>query len=551
MLKKNIFLSLIVVLSLLALNELDSQTKKPERGRLSGATKDAIDTIAAQNAQLIVKENKGLLEREIEPDKYIMGPGDVLLVSIIGMDVVAFEAPVSPEGKIIIKGAGIVDAKNKSLLQTKKLINEQISKFYKSTHVDVVLKELREFKVIVSGKVAKPISVSATAADRVSEAIEKAGGLTFESSERNITLIRRDKNELINVDLIKFFMLSDQKSNPTLLGGDLIRIPMKSEVDKIEIYGSVNDPGQFEFVEGDSLSTLIKFAQGFLNSSFLDSVEFARKSEAGSNLTTSYLDLRNWKNKLYSGEPLPGDFPLKSNDRVYIRKIPGWEENDYVIVDGEVQFPGKYAIREEHDRVSDLIARAGGFTDKAEIQNIEYIRQIDMEKKDPELERLQRLNPSEMSKTELRYYQAKINEKKGAMSLNFQAIIKDANSDENIHLMNMDSIIVPSQNQFVNIQGRVNNPGKVRYKPGLIYSDYIAIAGGYAFRADVDETFITKPRGGQFLARRLDYKIEPGDVILVPTQTDVSFFETFTTVLTIATQLVTIAGVVIAIMNLR
>lgn len=551
MLKKNIFLSLIVVLSLLALNELDSQTKKPERGRLSGATKDAIDTIAAQNAQLIVKENKGLLEREIEPDKYIMGPGDVLLVSIIGMDVVAFEAPVSPEGKIIIKGAGIVDAKNKSLLQTKKLINEQISKFYKSTHVDVVLKELREFKVIVSGKVAKPISVSATAADRVSEAIEKAGGLTFESSERNITLIRRDKNELINVDLIKFFMLSDQKSNPTLLGGDLIRIPMKSEVDKIEIYGSVNDPGQFEFVEGDSLSTLIKFAQGFLNSSFLDSVEFARKSEAGSNLTTSYLDLRNWKNKLYSGEPLPGDFPLKSNDRVYIRKIPGWEENDYVIVDGEVQFPGKYAIREEHDRVSDLIARAGGFTDKAEIQNIEYIRQIDMEKKDPELERLQRLNPSEMSKTELRYYQAKINEKKGAMSLNFQAIIKDADSDENIHLMNMDSIIVPSQNQFVNIQGRVNNPGKVRYKPGLIYSDYIAIAGGYAFRADVDETFITKPRGGQFLARRLDYKIEPGDVILVPTQTDVSFFETFTTVLTIATQLVTIAGVVIAIMNLR
>ncbi|MDT3740541.1 MAG: SLBB domain-containing protein [Candidatus Kapabacteria bacterium] len=549
--KKFSYLSLILLILAGIYSNISAQPKKAERGRLSGATKDAIDTLAVQNAQSIVKDNKGLLEREINPDKYILGPGDILLVSIIGMEAVSFEAPVSPEGSIVIRGAGIVNVKDKTLNEARKLMIEQIGKYYKSNKVDIVLRDLRQFKVIVSGEIPKPISVSATAVDRVSEAIEKAGGLQFESSERNISLIRRDKNDIIKVDLIKFFMLSDENSNPTLLGGDLILIPPKSEIDLIEIYGEVYDPGKFEFVEGDSLSTLIKFAQGFLNSAFLDSVEFARKSEAGLNLTTSYLNLNAWKDKLYSGEPLPGDFQLKTNDRVYIRKIPQWIENDYVIIEGEVKYPGKYAVKSEIDRVSDIISRAGGFTDKADIQNIEFIRQIDMLKKDPEIERLSRLNPSEMSKAELRYFQVKINEKKGAMSLNFGSIVRDKNSDDNITLINQDSIIVPNQSQFVSVQGRVNNPGKVRYKYGLTYSDYVNIAGGYAFRADIDETFINKPKGGQFLAKDMDYKIEPGDVILVPTQRDVTFMDTFITVLTIATQLVTIAGVVIAIMNLR
>jgi protein involved in polysaccharide export with SLBB domain len=319
----------------------------------------------------------------------------------------------------------------------------------------------------------------------------------------------------------------------------------------IEIYGEVADPGIFEFVEGDSLSTLIKFAQGFLNSALLDSVEFARKNESGSDMTTKYLNLNSWRDILFSGKPLPGDFALKSNDRCYIRKYPQWLENDYVILEGEVKYPGKYAIRKDIDKVSDVINRAGGFTDKAEVQNIEFIRQIDLKVKDPEIERLSRLVPSEMSKSELRYFQVKINEKKGAMSINFNNIRSNTGSDDNITLKSQDSIIVPSQNDFVNVQGRVNNPGKVRFKSGLTYLDYVTLAGGFAFRADIDETFLNKPKGAQFLARKMDYEIEPGDVILVPTQIDVTFMETFTTVLTIATQLMTIAGVVIAITNIR
>jgi len=158
------------------------------------------------------------------------------------------------------------------------------------------------------------------------------------------------------------------------------------------------------------------------------------------------------------------------------------------------------------------------------------------------------MSTTDMSQSELRYFRAKINEKRGAMSINFAELIKNPNSENNIPLMDKDSIIVPTIKDYIKVQGRVNNPGNIKFRPGLTYIDYINLAGGFAFRADESETFITKPQGGQFLAKDMDkYILEPGDVILVPTENEYTFMEIFTTTLTIISQIFTIAGVIIAI----
>jgi protein involved in polysaccharide export with SLBB domain len=524
---------------------------KKGKGRLSGATKDAIDTLAFQNAQTWSKSNAGLLEREIDPEKYIVGPGDVFSISIIASDIYQFDTEISPEGKLMISGAGSVNLKDKSMNESRLLIIDKIQKFYKTDKIDVLLKKLREFKVTVSGTIPKPMTVSATAADRVSEVIEKAGGSQFESSERKIILIRRDKNEQISVDLLKFFMLGKLESNPTVMGGDLIIVPPISLRENIEIQGEVYSPGVFEFVEGDKLSDIVKFSQGFLGSAMLDSVELARFSEVGNDLKITYINLSSWKNKLAAGETLQGDIKLLAGDRVFIRRIVDWKDTHYAILEGEVKYPGKYAIIENHTKILDLISKAGGFTENASFEQAQFIRQKDMIDIDPQLERLSRLSPTEMSKSELRYFRARINEKRGAMAINFDEMMKNPESDNNITLINQDSIIVPSIKDYINIQGRVNNPGNIKFKKGLKFDDYIALAGGYAFRADIKETFITKPKGGQFLAKDENFTLEPGDVILVPTESDVTFMDTFTTALTIVSQLVTILGILLAISNLK
>jgi len=53
---------------------------------------------------------------------------------------------------------------------------------------------------------------------------------------------------------------------------------------------------------------------------------------------------------------------LLPHDAVFIRRDPAYTEPAFVVVEGEVRFPGAYAIMRRDERVSDLVRRAGGLT---------------------------------------------------------------------------------------------------------------------------------------------------------------------------------------------
>jgi protein involved in polysaccharide export with SLBB domain len=518
---------------------------------ITGVRGNVVDTLAYQTSQRIIKETEGLLEKEIDPETYVLGPQDVLTISVVSTRPRIIDIEVSPEGKVAIPEVGIVDVKGLTLSQAKKAISDKVTTILKASEVNVLLKSIRKFKVSVSGAVQKPAVVSATSTDRVSEIIDKAGGFKENASVRNIILYRNDGKEVLNVDLFKFFYLNDRNSNPFVTGGDHIIVPYTSENEYIEVQGEVSRPGKYEFREGDSLSTLIRFAHGFTRLAYLDSVEFVRQIDEHS-IEVRILNLSAWKDNInIPNVKLPYDFPLKLGDRVYVRKLPNWDKPKTVVIEGEVVFPGRYAVDEKTIRIYDLLKKCGGLTKYADIEKIRFIRQSLLNVVDPEMERLSRIPPSEMSKNEYRYFLSRVNERKGLMSLNFQKILKDPQSDDNIVLQDMDSIFVPRANEFVNIQGRVNNPGLVAYKPGYNYLDYIQLTGGFGFRADEKATLVVKSKGEQFKADDFNYKIEPGDNILVPPKEELTFFEVFTTALTITTQVLTIAGVVLAFIRLR
>lgn len=517
---------------------------------LSKAQKYRLDTFAFDNAKKVAGESIGIIEREIDPDEYIVGPEDKFIISVLLAKTLEYPAKVSPEGWIMLQEAGAVDVKGKTLTQAKALILQQIKKYFNTDNVFILLDEIRQFKVTVSGSISKPISVTASASDRVSDAIERAGGLTYDASYRNITLKRKIKNRdtVLNIDLVRYYMLGETGCNPYLTGGDIITIPPSNEKDAIKIFGDVSSPAEFEFKTGDSLSTLIRMAQCFTKSAFLDSVEFARFDETNTILERSYLNLKQWSEiNSFSAKKMPGDFPLKSGDRLFVHSMPDWNRMDYVIILGEVRYPGKYAIEENKDRFADVIKRAGGLTDDASGFSSELIRQNDKDKVDIELERLKKIPQSERSRYEQRYYDARINERRGIMSIDFDEAISNYNSEDNIYLMNKDSIIVPQKINYINIQGRVNKPGNVNYSPGMTYLDYINIAGGYGYRADQRETLVRKQRGEIFLAKDRGYTLEPGDVILVPTEKEIDLMEGITTWVTILAQFATFAGVIIAL----
>ena len=517
--------------------------------RESGDKTD-INTFVRDSLKTMKKESdlkRNLLEKAVNPKEYLVGPGDIINLSIISANSPTYDIEISPEGKAVVPNAGVVDLNGKTLEEATKAITELASRVYKSNGIYAVLKEIRHFKVMVSGNVTNPTSVVVTAADRVSDAIDLAGGVLPDASLRKIYLKRNGKQ--IRVDLMKFLLAGDLASNPTLLGGDYIIVTPQSESETVSIYGEVCLPGIFEYNPGDSLSTLLRFSQGMQVSAFKDSVEYVHLNQSNDQFETEYVNLRSDYSKLISGQPSAVDFPLSAGDRVYVRRKEKWEQNKYVIVRGEVRYPGYYAITEGKDRMSDLIERFGGFKEEASVDNVVMIRQEELLKDDPEMKRLNSIPPSEMDKSEKRYYQSRISEIKGIISLNMYKIQQNSDSKENIYLRGLDSLYVPKKNSFVNVQGRVNNPGLILYSENNTYLDYINTAGGLGYRADEDQILIIKQKGQQFNAKKKNYKIEPGDYILVPPKSELTFFEIFTTTLTILTQLMTIGGVVYTIIR--
>jgi protein involved in polysaccharide export with SLBB domain len=70
------------------------------------------------------------------------------------------------------------------------------------------------------------------------------------------------------------------------------------------------------------------------------------------------------------------------------------------------------------------------------------------------------------------------------------------------------------------------------------------MAGGFSARADEDETLILTQRGEQLLAEADDYKLLPGDQIMVPEipESKANFKEIISVLLTITAQIVTVAA---------
>ena len=430
---------------------LTTAYSQPDSYYLNDARTSSIDTLAYEHSQQLVKETSGLLEKEVIAEKYILGPGDFLTVSIIGVKNRQATIPVSPEGKLLIPEVGVVDLKKKTLAEAEKIIQDKVQQMFKAQSVSIILSKLREFKVIVSGSVARPAIVHASAVDRVSEVIEKAGGFK-NGSVRRIQIVRDGCAEPIKVDLLRYFILGIDDANPMVLGGDRIIVPSFDPNNLIYLHGEVPTEGVFEFIEGDSLSTLIRFGHGFTSASYLDSVEIVRYGTGISSLNRWFVDLNSWNNNLTGNSNLTGDFPLRTGDRIYVRRLQYFKFNRFVSIAGEVNYPGRYAIEDNQLHLLDVIERSGGYTTKANPELGKLFRRSIYGKEDKEMERLMKMTIPEMNESERRYFKVRYSESKDLLSLDIAKAKKG--NEEDILIVHGDSIYIPRVDEFVSIQGK-------------------------------------------------------------------------------------------------
>ena len=198
-----------------------------------------------------------VLEKAVDPETYIVGPGDRFLVIIPTYAEVGWPARVSAEGKLFIPTLGLFHVAGKPLLQVQEQIKAKARKKYVEGTVRLNLVELRYFRVHVLGEVADPGIYAVQQTYRLSDALDLAGGAGDWANLSRIE-IRRDTTTLF-VDLTRYHSEGDLRQNPILLDGDVIYVPrVHSAMPIVEVQGRIARPGLYFARPNESASEFLQ-----------------------------------------------------------------------------------------------------------------------------------------------------------------------------------------------------------------------------------------------------------------------------------------------------
>jgi len=126
-----------------------------------------------------------------EDDPYVIGPTDVLSISVLHDKDYTGIYPVHPDGMITIPLVGEIKADGLTQRQLEKQLTEALSRFLRDPAATVTLYDVRRKKYTVAGQVKRPGAYPLIQSTTVFEAINNAGGfLDIFSNQKDILILR-------------------------------------------------------------------------------------------------------------------------------------------------------------------------------------------------------------------------------------------------------------------------------------------------------------------------------------------------------------------------
>jgi protein involved in polysaccharide export with SLBB domain len=436
--------------------------------------------------------------------------------------------------------------------------------------VFAVLDDLRN-SVRITGGVWRPGSYGVEPGMRLSQVLERAGGLLPDAYEGRVQIQRLQEDYTRRMIQVGLESDPDGKplENPVIEPLDQIYVFARRNLREqraISIGGWVREPGVYPHLDGMTVRDLILRAGGLRTGAYLGAVDIARvaigqaRNDTITRTFTVTLDSTlvfdvaggGAGNALVGGaqnvatQVASAEFVLQNLDAVYVRKAPGFEPQRRVVVTGEVMFPGPYSLQVRTERLTDLIARAGGLTGEAYAEGLQLWRSeerlaerdltgveiagqafgdtaiVGIEREaigvraspGDTLSQVRQAPPVEPTPEEV---------PRTRVGVDYIEALSDPQSSHNILVEPSDSVYVPRFIATVDVRGAVQAPTKVLFRSGAGAGYYIRRAGGYQQNADKGRTRV-QLANGEVLTRGAKFLFfggglpepDPGSVVTVP-----------------------------------
>ncbi|WP_281875804.1 SLBB domain-containing protein [Geobacter hydrogenophilus] len=329
------------------------------------------------------------------------------------------------------------------------------------------------------------------------------------------------------------------------------------EMPKVRVNGEVQRPGEYRLFANMTVRDLLMEAGNLKTSAYLKNAEINRISKTGESVSSFPIVIN--LDQALKGDP-KDNLVLAPFDEVTIRKIPNWaeEKERYVTLRGEFRFPGVYPIH-KGEKLSTLIERAGGFTDKAYLRAAKYTREPLRELQQKRMDEMVAASEQEIlrkqaelattasSKEEVEATKAALESLQRSVALLKTAkaegrlVIRLEQPDtfkgtaSDVELMGGDTLEVPQQPHAVSVLGQVYNPTSFIPENNEDVAFYLEKAGGPTRNAEKCDIYIVRA-DGTVLSRQqssfginwsdsqrrwtfggfMSTSLEPGDTVIVP-----------------------------------
>ena len=173
--------------------------------------------------------------------------------------------------------------------------------------------------------------------------------------------------------------MSGKVADIPLKENDVLFIPTRQDKMNertITIRGEVLFPGTYKYADNETLEDFVLQAGGLTDKASTVHVNVSRRVSDAKALRPDSLIAQTYTLSLKDGFVIDGTpgFILMPFDEVFIRKSPGYTEQQNVTIEGEVLFAGAYTLTKRNARLSDLFKKAGGSTKEAYLKGARLIR---------------------------------------------------------------------------------------------------------------------------------------------------------------------------------
>lgn len=168
----------------------------------------------------------------VPPGEFLLGPEDVLIVTVWKNQDLSREVVIRPDGMISMPLIGEVPAANLTSNNLAKRISDRLTEYMASPIVSVQLKEVNSYFIYVLGEVTKPGKYPLKSYANVMQGISLAGGFSPFAKKNKIKVLRVTVNGSSEKHQIEIPVQYDDilKGNATLgnfylRSGDVIVVP--------------------------------------------------------------------------------------------------------------------------------------------------------------------------------------------------------------------------------------------------------------------------------------------------------------------------------------